>query len=88
MLVVFFCRACACIEVTPSKDCAEEPWKKPTDPTLWSEQLNNIKPSRIFMQLLDYSKQVRPALTYLYWCRTCGAYASSAIGALKWACTA
>mmetsp|Transcript_11962 Transcript_11962/g.21913 ORF Transcript_11962/g.21913 Transcript_11962/m.21913 type:complete len:682 (+) Transcript_11962:128-2173(+) len=35
----------------------QEPWKKPSDPTLWSEQLNNIKPSRIFMQLLDYSKQ-------------------------------
>jgi serine/threonine protein kinase len=33
-----------------------EPFKPPSDPNLWNEELKNVKPSRVFMQLLDYSK--------------------------------
>jgi len=34
----------------------QEPFKVPADQTLWHEQLNNVKPAQLFMQLLDYSK--------------------------------
>jgi len=33
-----------------------EPFKEPDDGTLWAPQLATMKPSQIFMQLLDYSK--------------------------------
>jgi serine/threonine protein kinase len=32
------------------------PFKKPADPTLWDPILEGVKPERVFMQLLDYSK--------------------------------
>mmetsp|Transcript_97647 Transcript_97647/g.273220 ORF Transcript_97647/g.273220 Transcript_97647/m.273220 type:complete len:658 (+) Transcript_97647:93-2066(+) len=34
----------------------QEPFKVPSDPKLWHETLNTVKPSQLFMQLLDYSK--------------------------------
>jgi serine/threonine protein kinase len=33
-----------------------EPFKKPSDPTLWDDSLAKVKPERVFMCLLDYSK--------------------------------
>lgn len=33
----------------------QEPFQQPSDPRLWCEQLSLVKPSRVFMQLLDYS---------------------------------
>merc|ERR1719282_568369 len=37
----------------------QEPFQVPTDLTLWSDQLSRAKPSRLFMQLIDYSKNAR-----------------------------
>jgi len=34
----------------------QEPFQQPSDPTLWSSQLENVKPMELFMRLLDYSK--------------------------------
>lgn len=34
----------------------QEPFVPASDPALWQEQLANVKPSRIFMRCLDYSK--------------------------------
>mmetsp|Transcript_72596 Transcript_72596/g.151556 ORF Transcript_72596/g.151556 Transcript_72596/m.151556 type:complete len:682 (+) Transcript_72596:165-2210(+) len=34
----------------------QEPFKPPADKRLWNDQLNKVKPSQLFMQLLDYSK--------------------------------
>jgi len=34
----------------------QEPFKKPNDPKLWHEDLQNLKPSKVFMTLIDYSK--------------------------------
>ncbi|CAK0897614.1 unnamed protein product, partial [Prorocentrum cordatum] len=34
----------------------QEPLVQPEDPDLWSPQLQNVKAHRLFMQLLDYSK--------------------------------
>lgn len=34
----------------------QEPFKPPADPTLWNDTLSRVKPSQLFMQLLDYSK--------------------------------
>jgi serine/threonine protein kinase len=33
-----------------------QPFKKPADESLWHSEMNSVKPSRVFMQLLDYSK--------------------------------
>jgi serine/threonine protein kinase len=35
------------------------PFKKPSDPALWDPILENVKPERVFMQLLDYSKDAK-----------------------------
>lgn len=37
----------------------QEPFQVPSDPTLWSDQLSRAKPSRLFMQLIDYSKNAK-----------------------------
>merc|ERR1719282_420407 len=37
----------------------QEPFQVPTNLTLWSDQLSRAKPSRLFMQLIDYSKNAR-----------------------------
>jgi len=34
----------------------QQPFVPPSDPSLWSEQLAHAKPARLFLQLLDYSK--------------------------------
>jgi len=34
----------------------QEPFQQPSDPLLWSSQLENVKPAELFMRLLDYSK--------------------------------
>lgn len=36
-----------------------EPFKPPSDPNLWNEELKNVKPQRVFMQLLDFSKDAK-----------------------------
>jgi serine/threonine protein kinase len=35
------------------------PFKKPSDPALWSPVLDNVKPERVFMQLIDYSQDAK-----------------------------
>lgn len=35
------------------------PFKKPSDNTLWDPVLEGVKPERVFMQLLDYSKDAK-----------------------------
>jgi len=37
----------------------QEPFPRPADPRLWHDQLDQAKPSRLFMQLLDYSRDSR-----------------------------
>jgi len=37
----------------------QEPFKKPADPKLWHETLNTVKPSEVFMRLIDYSKDAK-----------------------------
>lgn len=34
----------------------QEPFVRPSDPRLWNDQLADMKPCRLFMQLTDYSK--------------------------------
>merc|ERR1712070_919945 len=34
----------------------QKPFEEPTDPKLWNSQLDNIKPDKLFMRLIDYSK--------------------------------
>lgn len=34
----------------------QEPFTRPTDPKLWNSLLDHAKPAKLFMQLLDYSK--------------------------------
>jgi len=34
----------------------QEPFERPADPKLWNSQLEGVKPSKLFMCLLDYSK--------------------------------
>eukprot|EP00747_Dinoflagellata_sp_TGD_P100993 gnl/TRDRNA2_/TRDRNA2_168212_c0_seq4.p1 gnl/TRDRNA2_/TRDRNA2_168212_c0~~gnl/TRDRNA2_/TRDRNA2_168212_c0_seq4.p1 ORF type:complete len:701 (+),score=150.23 gnl/TRDRNA2_/TRDRNA2_168212_c0_seq4:87-2105(+) len=36
-----------------------EPFVQPSDPTLWHEQLAGAKPARLFMSLVDYSKDAK-----------------------------
>lgn len=36
----------------------QEPFERPQDPKLWTPQLEHVKPSRLFMRLLDYSKDL------------------------------
>lgn len=35
------------------------PFKKPSDATLWHPLLENVKPERVFMQLIDYSQDAK-----------------------------
>jgi len=35
----------------------QQPFKQPSDPSLWHERLNKVSPDQVFMVLLDYSKQ-------------------------------
>merc|ERR1740116_19611 len=37
----------------------QEPFKKPADPKLWHETLDTVKPSEVFMRLIDYSKDAK-----------------------------
>lgn len=37
----------------------QEPFEKPVDTKLWNSQLDNLKPSNLFMQLVDYSKDAQ-----------------------------
>jgi serine/threonine protein kinase len=34
----------------------QKPFEEPADPKLWYSQLDNVKPDKIFMRLIDYSK--------------------------------
>lgn len=39
----------------------QEPFERPTDPKLWNAELEAVKPRKLFMQLLDYSRDASGA---------------------------
>jgi len=37
----------------------QEPFQQPSDPKLWNAQLGKVKPDKLFMRLIDFSKDQR-----------------------------
>jgi serine/threonine protein kinase len=42
----------------------QEPFERPSDPKLWASQLEFVEPSKLFMRLIDYSKDANGEPSY------------------------